>query len=259
MPEDIKKIVLLCASLPDAAQVYGDAKGKKLPGFGSLVEGGTWASCLISPSPAAAMLTTLSTGSSPETHGVRQPGDPCRAEYIWEASLRSSKKTSLFGFSVDRPPSGQVTAESSQPVSLSVYLRTNPDWDICLVNLDEAQAKEPRTTPQAIDIAIAEILGAADPETLSMVIGLPEEDRGNGFIALAGPGVKKGAFLKRTVRLEDVVPTLCYLAELPVPADCEGAIVYQALEDPDIKIKELRTCRRNYERLKRSSGPSVMC
>jgi len=259
MPEDIKKIILLCVSLTDTVKVYEDAREKKLPGFGTLVDGGTWASRLISPPPAAAMLTTLATGASPETHGVRQSGDLCHAEYLWEASLRSSKNTSLFGFSVDRPPSGQLAAGSPQPASLSTYLRTNPDWDICLVRLDEAQAKEPGSTTQTIDRAIAEIMAVADPETLSIVIGLPEEERGYGFIALAGPGVKKGALLKRTVRLEDVVPTLCYLAELSVPAECEGSIVYQALEDPDIKIKELRTCRRNYERLKRSSGPSVMC
>jgi hypothetical protein len=108
MPEEVKKIILLCVSLPDRVQVYEGAKGKKLPGFGSLVDRGTWASRLFSPSPAAAMLATLTTGASPETHGVRQSGDLCRAEYIWEASLRSSKKTSLFGFSVDRPPSGQI-------------------------------------------------------------------------------------------------------------------------------------------------------
>jgi hypothetical protein len=204
------------------------------------------------------MLATLATGASPETHGVRQSGDICRAEYIWEASLRSSKKTSLFGFSVDRPPSGQIAVGSAQPSSLSTYLRTNPDWDICLMKLDEAQGEVSEVKAQAIDEAVAEILSVADSETLAAVIG-PSESGTKGFLALAGPGVKKGAFLKRTVRLEDVVPTLFYLAELSVPADCEGSILYQALEDPDMKLKELRTCRRNYERLKRSSGPSAMC
>jgi hypothetical protein len=258
MPEDVKKIILLCVSLPDTGQVYEDARGKKLPGFGSLIDGGTWASRLLSPSPAEAMLATLATGASPETHGVRQSGDICRAEYIWEASLRSSKKTSLFGFSVDRPPSGQIAVGSAQPSSLSTYLRTNPDWDICLMKLDEAQGEVSEVKAQAIDEAVAEILSVADSETLAAVIG-PSESGTKGFLALAGPGVKKGAFLKRTVRLEDVVPTLFYLAELSVPADCEGSILYQALEDPDMKLKELRTCRRNYERLKRSSGPSAMC
>lgn len=38
MPEDVKKIILLCVSLPDTVQVYEDARGKKLPGFGSLID-----------------------------------------------------------------------------------------------------------------------------------------------------------------------------------------------------------------------------
>jgi hypothetical protein len=258
MPEEVKKIILLCVSLPDRVQVHEGAREKRFPGFGSLIDGGTWASRLILPSPAAAMLATLATGASPETHGVRQSGDPCRAEYLWEASLRSSKKTSLFGFPVDRPPSGQVATGSAHPADLLAYLRTNPDWDICLVRLDEAQGEGPEGKVQAIDKAVAEVITVADPETLVVAVGLCETGS-NGFFALAGPGVKKGAFLQRSVRLEDVAPTLCYLAELSVPADCEGGIVYQAFEDPDMKLKELRTCRRNYERLKRSGGPSAMC
>jgi len=71
-----------------------------------------------------------------------------------------------------------------------------------------------------------------------------------GLLIMAGPGVKEGHILKRTVWLTDVVPTICYLAEFPVPKNAEGAIIYQALKDPDCKIKELRTLRRNYERLK---------
>ncbi|RKY64317.1 MAG: hypothetical protein DRQ08_07905, partial [Candidatus Latescibacterota bacterium] len=70
-----------------------------------------------------------------------------------------------------------------------------------------------------------------------------------GLFVMAGPGVKKGVVLERTVRLEDIVPTICYLAEIPVPRDAEGGIIYQALEDPDLKLDELRKLRRNYRRL----------
>jgi len=76
---------------------------------------------------------------------------------------------------------------------------------------------------------------------------------------LAGPGVKQGAEIERTVWLADVVPTLCYLTELPVPKDCEGAVIYQALEDPDAKAKELASLRRNVERLKRMVERPPMC
>jgi len=72
-----------------------------------------------------------------------------------------------------------------------------------------------------------------------------------GLFLLNGPGIKKGEFLERTVHLVDLVPTLCYLADLPIPKHSEGAIIYQALEDPDAKRYELDRLRDNFERLKK--------
>lgn len=46
-----------------------------------------------------------------------------------------------------------------------------------------------------------------------------------------GPGIRRGARLKRTVWLTDIVPTACHLLQIPVPRDTEGAIIYQALEE----------------------------
>jgi predicted AlkP superfamily phosphohydrolase/phosphomutase len=71
-----------------------------------------------------------------------------------------------------------------------------------------------------------------------------------GLLIMAGPGVKQGEILKRTVNLVDLVPTLCHIADLPVPRDAEGAIIYQALEDPDAKLDELERLRDNFKRLK---------
>jgi len=51
------------------------------------------------------------------------------------------------------------------------------------------------------------------------------------FFLMAGSGVKKGVKLERTVRLEDIVPTLCYLTGFPMPRQAEGAVIYQALEN----------------------------
>ena len=50
---------------------------------------------------------------------------------------------------------------------------------------------------------------------------------------LAGAGVKKGAHLERQVRQVDVAPTLAYLCGLPTPAQSEGRVVMEALEQPD--------------------------
>ncbi len=70
-----------------------------------------------------------------------------------------------------------------------------------------------------------------------------------GLMILSGPGIRKGAVLERMVNIADVVPTLCYVAGLPVPRDCEGAIIYQALEDKDKHLNEIRSLRKKYRRL----------
>lgn len=56
-----------------------------------------------------------------------------------------------------------------------------------------------------------------------------------GLFALAGPGIRKGVELERNVWCLDMVPTLCYLTGWPVPRNAEGAIIFQALENPDPK------------------------
>jgi hypothetical protein len=73
-----------------------------------------------------------------------------------------------------------------------------------------------------------------------------------GLLILKGPNIKKGERLTRTAWITDVVPTVCYLAEWPMPRQAEGAVLYQALENPDEKKDELQQVRRNYERLKRA-------
>ena len=234
MPEDIKKIIVVI--LPSS---------QGLRGWDRWTQEGTRVQKLLSPGKVEAAMATLLTGASPEIHGVDNPGAACRAEYVWEAALRSSKKTALFGWRCDRPPS---IAENPVSAAFVVsFLRTSPDWDLCWIKL-EGNA----------ETGAAGIIEVPAEETLRVVVGLPDE-KSEGFCLFAGAGIKKGAVLSRKVSLEDIVPTICYLAEISIPADCEGGILYQALEDPDLKTKELRACRRNYERLRRSSGPSAMC
>ncbi len=80
-----------------------------------------------------------------------------------------------------------------------------------------------------------------------------------GVFIMAGPGVKQGEVLKRTVHLTDLVPTICYLTGLPVPAQAEGGVLYQALDDPEAPFKETESLRRNVERLKRMVERPPMC
>jgi predicted AlkP superfamily phosphohydrolase/phosphomutase len=71
-----------------------------------------------------------------------------------------------------------------------------------------------------------------------------------GLLIMAGPGFKKGVKISRNVWLTDIVPTVCYLMELPIPKDAEGGVMYQALEDPNLKTRELKDLRERYNRLK---------
>lgn len=50
---------------------------------------------------------------------------------------------------------------------------------------------------------------------------------------LAGAGVKPGEHLERQVRQVDVAPTLAYLVGAPTPAQAEGRVVMEALQQPD--------------------------
>ena len=69
------------------------------------------------------------------------------------------------------------------------------------------------------------------------------------LLVLHGPGVKRGFRLERNAWLTDIVPTVCYLMELPLPRNAEGAVLYQALEHPDAPRDDLAALRRNYETL----------
>lgn len=47
---------------------------------------------------------------------------------------------------------------------------------------------------------------------------------------MIGSGFKKHATINRPIRIVDVVPTICYLTDTPVPSNVEGGVIWQALE-----------------------------
>ena len=49
------------------------------------------------------------------------------------------------------------------------------------------------------------------------------------FIA-AGRGIKENYKTQRIIREADVAPTMAVLAGVRMPAQCEGAVIYQILE-----------------------------
>jgi predicted AlkP superfamily phosphohydrolase/phosphomutase len=62
----------------------------------------------------------------------------------------------------------------------------------------------------------------------------------HAVFVMAGAGVKKGVHLVGQVRQVDVAPTISYLIGMDVPRDAEGGVVYEALEDPNWHLTEIR-------------------
>jgi hypothetical protein len=58
------------------------------------------------------------------------------------------------------------------------------------------------------------------------------------LLTFTGPGIKKGYRLERTSGLTDIVPTICYLMNWPLPADAEGAVLYQVFANPNFRVEE---------------------
>lgn len=70
-----------------------------------------------------------------------------------------------------------------------------------------------------------------------------------GLLSFTGPGIKKGLRLERTCNLIDIVPTICYLMDLPLPATVEGAVLYQTFKDPDFKAKDINKLKDGLARM----------
>jgi len=85
---------------------------------------------------------------------------------------------------------------------------------------------------------------------------LPATEHGvgsmRGFLAISGPGIARNRVIERNVWLTDIAPTICHLADLPIPSQAEGSVIYQALQDPNLKLKELKNARENYRKVARA-------
>ena len=69
------------------------------------------------------------------------------------------------------------------------------------------------------------------------------------LLILNGPNIKKNHRMERSCWLWDVVPTICYLTGTPYPETCEGAVLFQAMKDPNFKDKEINKLQEGIKRL----------
>ncbi len=85
----------------------------------------------------------------------------------------------------------------------------------------------------ALDAALEICLEATDRRTVIAVVT-------KGSIAFYGLGINaKAGKIARAVCAQDVLPTLAYIADLTLTDSCCGAIVYQALKNPNLKVEEI--------------------
>jgi len=186
----------------------------------------------------------------------------------WSKTLAVQQRTVYVYVNVKgRDPQGIVEPGEEYEKARERVIRTLCDW------VDEKTGRHPVILALKKEDArilglygdrVGDVVFALDPHFyLEHGPHLTTAHLGEGDIRplfiMKGPGVKQGIELERNVWLTDIVPTICHLAELPVPAECEGSIIYQALEDPDGQLKELQSLRRNVERLKRMVERPPMC
>jgi predicted AlkP superfamily phosphohydrolase/phosphomutase len=67
---------------------------------------------------------------------------------------------------------------------------------------------------------------------------------------MAGPNVKEGLHLKGMAYLTSFTPTIAYLLGIPMPRQAEGAILYEALIDPDLRLTLQKKAERERDRWK---------
>ncbi|MBQ3509559.1 MAG: alkaline phosphatase family protein [Peptococcaceae bacterium] len=86
--------------------------------------------------------------------------------------------------------------------------------------------------PDSGDIIYCMAEGYEHDHDDSMATALGECDTSAGPIFMAaGPGIKKGIYTDRMIRQVDVAPTIASIMGLRMPAQCEGAPIYQIIED----------------------------
>lgn len=144
-----------------------------------------------------------------------------------------------------RDPGGIVEPEDYEKVQQEVI-------DALLTHVDSKTGKRP--VALALSKQDARILGLYGDRVGDVVYALypwfgsqhgvilPTASHGvgsiKGLFMMKGPGIKQGVRLERTIWLTDLVPTVCYAMNLPLPAQAEGAVVYQAFEDPNFRFNE---------------------
>lgn len=163
-----------------------------------------------------------------------------------EASLEASgdvlKKFKKKAVMVPNYTGGDVAAEARRvpgavPAGVDDLAKALEDGAaLVLVSLGDVD-------PAGLDAALAKVLDAADRRTLVVLAA-------TNALAFYGLGINtKIGSIDRPAFAKDVVPTLAHIADLPVPDDATGAILYQVLKETNLKLAELTKLREALARM----------
>lgn len=93
------------------------------------------------------------------------------------------------------------------------------------------------------DAALAAAVEAADRRTLIVVAN----DSGAAFQGLA-INAKAGS-VDRAVNAQDIAVTIATIADLPITEACTGAIIYQVMKNPNLKLDEIKKLKEAISRM----------
>ncbi|MBM3128857.1 MAG: hypothetical protein FJ009_09585 [Chloroflexi bacterium] len=234
----------------------------EFPNLGQIIRAGTLAQVVQLPelTDIATNWVALATAHGAEqarTATIRKSSPAPAPETIWQAASRIGKSCVVQNFPL-------ALTESTAPANLI----ESGNWDLSIVRF----AIPDRQAYIALEQFVGRVMQHAGKETLIALIHLgmastPSSAKRKvvskktaskrvraieGWAVLYGPGIKKGFALQRAVRINDIVPTICYLTELPVPDGADGAVLYQAFQDPNFQVKQLRTLREGLARLEKA-------
>jgi hypothetical protein len=231
------------APLWQVVQLSGLSAG--VAGWPPYLSGGTWSV----PLPLAAETIPYERLDS----DVRAALDPALAAYPEIAAQSRAAIAVAQGLDVQILEKAASAKVDALVVSNNVASRLRPLWTI---ESGDTRAEEVlRLSARLFDLELQRLWTSLDdPEALLVVTSpyglappgpwqrladlvrqserwrVSPEDSPDGFILIAGPGVKRGARL-RGARLADVTPTVLYLLGLPTARDMAGRVLSDAIDE----------------------------
>lgn len=183
-----------------------------------------------------------------DVKGLNRVGASVNAMFAQEPDLTKSKALPqrvcyIYVNLKGRYPGGIVEPEDYEKVQQEIidalYAYKHPDTGERCIAL--ALSKQDARLLGLHGDGIGDVVYAVKPEYSSQHGQiLPTATWGIGslhaLLTFTGPGIKKGQRLDRTCNIADVVPTLCYGGDIYSPKQCEGSVLYQIFENPDMKV-----------------------